>query len=207
MRKRAGGKASPYDHSEVDEADLSDSFASAVRMAENEPNDALTPMRITAMEALVKLGVPIPTAAASLKCGRVVGRWARKARSDSERGIPPGFGDGQSPHVLWLETMDAARAYSEASLVSAIAMAAPSDWKAAAYILERRYTKRWNLTSKLEISAEAGKKLEISSYSTAKLLDLARGLIPEDQIKEVRALPADVSDAELLDDDVRAGEE
>lgn len=207
MRKKSGGKASPYDHSEVEENDLADSFASAQKMVANEPDDALTPMRVTAISALVKLGVPLPTAATSLRCGRVVGRWARKGRDDADKGIPPGFGEGQSPHRFFLEEMAASQAHAEASLVAAIALAAPNDWRAAAYILEHRWSKRWHHQTKLVVTADAGKSLEISSMSTDKLLSIARGLLPEDSVKVTKALPADVSDAELLDDDIRSSEE
>lgn len=200
MKKRAGGKAAPYDHSPVDEADLADSFAAAQKLVENEPADALTPMRVTAISAMVKMGVPIPTAATSLRCGKVVARWARKGRDDADRNIPPGFGEGQSPHRYFIDEMAAAQAHAEASLVAAITLAAPNDWKAAAYLLERRWSKRWNLQTKLVVSAEAGKQLEISSFSTQKLLDIARGLLPEDQIKETRALPADVVEGEYTED-------
>lgn len=197
--RKAGGRASPYDHSQVDESDLASALESAQKMVEGEPADALTPIRVVAISALVKLGVPLPTAATSLRCGRVVGRWAKKGRDDAERDIPPGFGPGESPHRYFIDEMAAAQAQAEASLVTAIAMAAPNDWKAAAYLLERRYTKRWNLTSKLEIQAGAGKQLEISSFSTDKLLQIAKGLLPEDSIKVTKALPADTEDAELVE--------
>jgi hypothetical protein len=201
-QKRSGGKSSPVDHTQTDESDLEESFASAVRMVAKEPAEALTPMRLTAMEALVKLGVPIPVAATSLGCGRRVKEWAKLARAHGDRDMPGGFGEGESPYVLWLHRMDAARAYSEASLVSAIAMAAPNDWKAAAWLLERRASKRWHLATRMEIAAGEGNKLEITSFSTDKLIAIARGLLPDEAVKETKALPADITDAEILEDEV-----
>lgn len=200
MKKRSGGKASPYDHSPESEGELTDEFDKAQRLIKDEPEGALTPMRIAAMEGLVKLGVPIPVAATSLKCNKRVKEWAKTARLHAESGKKPGFGEGESPYLLWAETMDSARAYNEAYLVQCITQAALTDWKASAWLLERRASKRYHLQSKLEISAGAGKGLEITSFSTDKLLAIAKGLLPAEDIKETRALPADIVDGELVDE-------
>ncbi len=201
--KRSGGKAAPIDHTQVEEGELSSAFEEAARLVAGEPEGALTPMRVTAMEALVKTGVPIPVAATALGCGRRVKQWADTARNHVAARKTPGFGDGESPYVLWLERMDSARAYAEATLVSSIYQAAANDWKAAAWLLERRAAKRWHLQSKIELSAKSGDKLQIETFSTEKLLQLAKGLVGDDQVKETKALPSgDVSDAELLEDEV-----
>jgi hypothetical protein len=165
-------------------------------MVANEPDDALTPMRMVAMEKLVELGVSIPVAATSLKCGKRVKAWAAQARTHADRGMKPGFGPGESPYMLWLDTMDAARATAEATLVSAIYMAAPNDWKAAAWILERRFASRWHSQTQLTLTAKSDQRTEITALSTEALLALAKGLLPEDKPK---ALPADAEDAEFTE--------
>lgn len=43
----------------------------------------------------------------------------------------------------FLEAVETAEAESEAALAARITQAAPRDWKAAAFILERKYPKRW----------------------------------------------------------------
>jgi hypothetical protein len=202
VAKRSGGKSSPYDHTEESESDLSAAFGEAQRLVANDPKGALTPMRVTAMGALVEMGVPIPVAATALGCGNKVKQWAENARAAAEAGKAGGFATGESPHLLWMETMNVARAKAEASLVSAIYQAASTDWKAAAYILERRASKRWNLQTQLQITAKSGDRLEVSSFSTEKLLAMARGLLPDSDIKETKALPADVQDAELVEDEI-----
>lgn len=199
-QKRAGGKAAPYDHTQVEESELSAVFEETARMVANEPRGALTPMRITAMTALVKNGVPIPVAATSLGCGSRVKDWTDTARRHAAKGMTPGFGDGESPYLLFLQEMDSARAFAEATLVQAIYMAAPNDWKAAAWLLERRASKRWHLQSKIELTAKSGEKLQIETFSTEKLLQMAKGLVDGDQIKETKALPADVQDGEIVEE-------
>jgi hypothetical protein len=206
VAKRSGGKASPYDPTQQTEGDLSSAFEEAQRLVANDPKGALTPMRVTAMGALVEMGVPIPVAATALGCGNKVKNWAESAREHARKGMVAGFGVGESPPLCWLETMNVARAKAEAALVSAIYQAAATDWRAASYILERRSSKRWNLQTKLEITAKSGQQLEISSFSTEKLLSLARGLVGEDNVKETKALPADVEDGVLVDDDIESGD-
>lgn len=201
-RRRAGGSASPEDHTQVSEPELmGEAIDRARALTEGEPEGALTPMRITAMEQMVRTGVSIPVAATAIKCQRYVGPWAATAKRHMAAGQKPGFGPDESPYVLFLETMDSARAYSEAALVAAIYQAAPLDWRAALALLERRYSKRWHLQSKIELTAKSGQRVEIQTMSTEKLLQLAKGLLPEENIKVVQQLPSDIQDAEIVEDD------
>lgn len=200
---RSGGRAAPYDHTDTD--------AELGPLSEPDPilqtGKFLTPESVAEMSRLVAAGVPVPTAATATGAGSRAKKWAVKGREARAAGREPGWGLGESPELAWLDAMEAAKAQSEASLTLAISTAAPLDWKAAAWILERRSSRRWHLQSKLEISAKAGEKLEISSMSTEKLLAIARGLLPDEAIRETKALPSgEVTDGELVDDELGKGE-
>jgi hypothetical protein len=200
---RSGGRAAPYDHTDTDE-DIG-------ALSDPDPilntGRFLTPVAVAEMVRLVTAGVPVPTAATATGAGSRAKKWAVVARAARAAGRVGGWGDGESPELAWLEAMEQAKSLAEANLTMAISAAAPLDWKAAAWILERRSSRRWHLQSKLEISAGAGKKLEITSMSTERLLAIARGLLPDEAIRETKALPSgEVTDGELVDDELGKGE-
>lgn len=203
--KRSGGKAAPYDHADGDESELVPAMLTIKNPDPLARGSELTPMRVVGMAELVSKGVPIPVAAGSIGIpGHAWKDWARNGRHDKAMGKQAGFGEGESKYLFWLLKMDEARCQFEAQCVVAIQTAAVMDWKAAAYLLERRASKRWHLQSKLEITNEAKSKLEITAMSTDKLIAIARGLLPAEDIKETKALPADIEDGVLLDDELQS---
>lgn len=197
--KRSGGKASPYDHSPPYEESEPAAELDVIVIT----GKYLTPESVAEIARLVRLGVPIPVAATATGAGRRPEKWAEKGRSDRALGYEGGFELGQSPELYFVEQIEQAQAGAEADLTGFIRLAAPNDWRAAAWVLERRASTRWHLQSKLEISAKDGKgKLEISSMSTEKLLAIAKGLLPAEAIKETIALPADarsIAEGEIVE--------
>lgn len=199
---KTGGIAAPFDYVDGTDQDVTGVLAEFKDDALD--GSELTALRTQGMVALVSKGVPIPVSAQALGINSNTWKqWARNARNHKEKGMKPGFGEGQSRYLYWLEAMDTARASFEATAVCCIYNAAATDWKAALALLERRASKRWHLQSKLVLETQAKEKVTVTTMSTAHLIALAKGLLPAEDIQITPALPSgDVSDAELLDDEI-----
>jgi hypothetical protein len=158
--------------------------------------NTITPKRAAAMAELVKVGVPVHVAAASIGIkGELWKSWSKTARAHKEKGLEGGFDKGESPYIYWLDRVHEAKAQYEASLIACIGSAASHDWKAAAWMLERFAARRWHLGTKISIEASSGNKVDIASLPTATLLALAK-----QQVDSVPQLTAGApSDAELVE--------
>lgn len=166
----------------------------------------LTPELIRRMAQDVALGEPIPTCAVKHGCGTVYRNWAQTARRHEREQRAPGWGEGESPELAWLLAMDVARADFEGKMVRHIGSAAEFDWKAAAWLLERKAPRRWFLQHQMTLIAQGQKQAEINTMSLDRLLKLAQGVMETKEIKVLQATNADtldqVSDAEILDAEV-----
>lgn len=77
------------------------------------------------------------TAAALCGISQVQAReWAKQGVRDREKGV-------KSAAARFSEALDEAHAKGEARLVIAIGKSAERDWRAAAFMLERKYPNRW----------------------------------------------------------------
>jgi len=139
----------------------------------------LTEQNVETMKLLVAGGVPIPTACTAIGAGRAWSRWGVVARKDEAAGIPPGWDEGESAELYWLLQMETAKAAFETSMVARIGAAAISDWKAAAWLLERRAPARWWPKHKLDMHVNGQKALTIETMSMDKVISIARGVVPE----------------------------
>jgi transposase len=139
----------------------------------------LNPDNVHQMQLLVAAGTPIPTACTAIGAGQAWKRWNTDARDHERLGIQPGWDEDCSPELFWLYAMEQAKAAFETSMVARVGAAAVTDWRAAAWLLERRASQRWYPRSKLEIHANGEKRAEISAMSMSKLIDIARGVIPD----------------------------
>jgi transposase len=63
-----------------------------------------------------------------------------------DRGDPDGTAAADEPFRAFRERVDHARAEGEARNVALVARAAATDWKAAAWMLERQFPERWSRT-------------------------------------------------------------
>lgn len=201
--RRSGGKSAPYDHTQTTEEELLGPDEAAPIVI-RETGKFLTPAAVESMKAQVREGVPIPVAATAVGAGSRAKHWAVMARRHREEGIEAGWEPGQSPELFWLEAMETARAQYESTATMALNRAGLTgeggDWRALAWALERRASKRWHVQHKLLLEAKNGEKVEIATYATEKLIAIARGLLPEEDVKlSTRALPADIIDAEIED--------
>lgn len=139
----------------------------------------LTPENVHTMALMVAAGTPIPTACTAIGCGKNWNAWNLQARRDERAGIEAGWDEDQSPQLAWLQAMEQAKAAFEVAMVARVGAAAPNDWKAAAWLLERRAAQRWYPRAKLELHANGEKRADISVMSTEKLIKIAQGLIPD----------------------------
>ena len=191
-------KSAPYDYTSGSEADLPTLDWGVKRK--------LTPDAVENMRRRVLRGVPIPTAATALGYGGLWRRWGTDARKHEAQGVPAGWGEGESAERMWLNVMDQARAEHEAQCVERIyEIGQESDWKALAWVIERRHSRRWHLQHKLSIINKNETVADISTMSISKLIDLARGLVPGQDIKVLQAVnngSPDITDAEILDEEL-----
>lgn len=107
-----------------------------------------------AIARLVNAGVPIPQAceASGVRWSHA-SHWMRKGRGE----------DAREPYTSFYQAMMEAKARWEAGAVMRITAAGKDDWKAAAWLLERRASKRWASASRLEHSGKDGGPIETSS--------------------------------------------
>lgn len=204
---RRNSQGHDYTGNSEDERELLDdvpkpSFAHAVVTFGGKPRKGiLTQENTHQMQLLVAGGTPIPTACTAVGCGQRWRSWSSLARDAERAGKEPGWGPGQSPELEWLYAMEQARAALETSMVARISLAAATDWKAAAWILERRAAQRWAPKAKMTLQVDQKNTLEISTLSTSKLLAIAKGILPDHS--EIKVLPSgdgtDASDRNIVD--------
>lgn len=190
---RTGGKSSPVDYTGTEEE------MTAVEPAKDY-GKFLTPALIEEVKRQVSQGVPVPTAVTAVGAGNRAKHWSEIARQKRIHKIPGGFGPGESPEVLFMEAVEQAKAQCESYHSMNMHRLAEHDWKASLALLERRASRRWHLQSKLSVELTKGKQLEITSMSHDKLIQIARGLLPQENIRETLSLPADVADGEIIED-------
>jgi len=93
-------------------------------------------------------------------------RWVREGRKGSDE-----------KYVRFLEAVEHAEAEVELELISKVKDYAPKDWRAAAWLLERRHPDRWGHRQKIEHSGPngGGIPLEFAKMTEAQLRALAGG--------------------------------
>jgi transposase len=87
---------------------------------------------------LLQAGNYVETACAAVGIGRsTFYEWL-------ERGDPAGSAAADAPYRTFRERAEQARGEGEARNVALVARAATSDWRAAAWMLERQHPERWS---------------------------------------------------------------
>jgi hypothetical protein len=130
------------------------------------------------MALLVASGINMLIAAASmgLKIDKVR-NWNARGRRDIAEGK-------DTPFARWWSAMLVAKASCEANWVSRLNEGAVTDWRAAAFMLERRFHVRWANRPALNKTVEAS---EVAGKSAQELLIMLQAM------KEGRSLSADTS--------------
>jgi hypothetical protein len=86
---------------------------------------------------LLAAGLTIPIACRAVGIPKATwGSWNMRGKADSEAGV-------ESVYADWWDAMQEAKAACEANLVRMVCAGSVADWKAAAWLLERRYGQRW----------------------------------------------------------------
>lgn len=94
--------------------------------------------------ALIRAGNYIETAAAEAGIGSTTFRdWLKRGRRDADAGRETDFS-------RFADDVEQAQAASEAILVTGIATAAKKDWRAAAFLLERKWPLKFGSRQKIE---------------------------------------------------------
>lgn len=173
-RKREG--AAPYDYAGGD--DRLDyipppTTEHVALFLDKGAHEGITPRLITQMQLLVAGGTPIPVAAVAMGLGMSrVNHWLRKGREAEKDGLEPGFEEGLSKELALLQALDQAKASLEAAMALRITAAAAKDWKAAAYLLERRAGSRWREVKETKVTVTKESD-DTKNLSQAELLALA----------------------------------
>lgn len=99
--------------------------------------------------ALIRAGNYIETAAAEAGISATTFReWLKRGRRDSEAGK-------QTEFSKFADDIEQAQAASEAILVTGLATAAKKDWRAAAFLLERKWPLKFGSRQKIEHEGNA----------------------------------------------------
>lgn len=127
------------------------------------PNGTLTectPLLAERMALLVASGISQMVAGAAMGLDlAVMRRWNTFGRRDIEAGV-------ESPFSVWWNAMLMAKASCEANWVARLNEGTLVDWRAAAFMLERRFADRWALKTQKDTTPEAS---DVASKSTAEL--------------------------------------
>lgn len=94
--------------------------------------------------------------------------WSTRGRADLAAGV-------DSPFARWWAALEEAKGASEANLIRMVCAGAATDWRAAAWLLERRYWQRW-ADPKFRLPKEA--KDDLSGKSAAELQAILDGKEP-----------------------------
>lgn len=124
----------------------------------------LTPEIQNQICGYVNAGVPIPTACGA--CGiswNTVATWLRKGR------------DGEKPYDQFVAAIEKAKHRWEAAAALRVTKASDRDWKAAAWMLERRRHETWGAREKLELTGKNGGAIKIEADVAA--LERARAAV------------------------------
>lgn len=111
-----------------------------------------------AIAQLVEVGIPLATAArASGVAASTFFRWMKCGR-EAKRGL----------HRRFYKRMMEARAKSEARMVGIISLSAERDWRAAAFLLERRNPEAWGQRSKTVLAGDTKAPLFMTAITPEK---------------------------------------
>jgi hypothetical protein len=133
----------------------------------------LTPETAEKILERIRAGAYRETACAAAGIGsRTLRDWLRKAAHSKSCGVETKFTE-------FADRMDEAEAEAEHTELDFIRRAGSDDWRAAAWILERRGAKRWGIKKSIELSG--GLDVSATPEAAARLVREAFGSVgPED---------------------------
>lgn len=119
-----------------------------------------TPEVTREVAELVAMGLTIPKACAALGIARHLWKsWNRLGREHEAAGF-------ETDYTAWKDAINEAKAACEANWVAQVVAGTTEDWKAAAWLLERRFGKSW---AKREVEPPKDNADEFASMSADDL--------------------------------------
>jgi transposase len=113
----------------------------------------LTPKVVARIEELLVAGCSMREVATVVDLDySTVKKWLKRGREAKS-----------GEYFAFFTRVSRARERCTASLTEFIQKAAPGDWRAAAWMLERRAPKRWSKTQSVELSGKGGRPIEVQS--------------------------------------------
>ena len=155
------------DYDQDDQAPEIQVLPAAPRYRPNTATNTCTPDITPRVAGLVAQGLTIPVAcdALGVKGGTWKG-WSMTGRKHAEQGI-------ESVYTAWNDAMRVAKAQAETSFVAKIVAGAETDWRAAAWVAERRFPKRWSQL--MQAKQAEGESTDTRSKTTAELVAMLKG--------------------------------
>jgi hypothetical protein len=118
---------------------------------QGRPTDC-TPEKVAQICEFLRQGVSQECAATSAGlCERTFYVWLEKGR------------EGVEPYVQFLQQVNAAENDAERMLVDTIRTQAAEDWKAGAWLLERRHPRRWGRLDRSEVTGANGAAIQVQA--------------------------------------------
>lgn len=96
-------------------------------------------------------------------------RWLEQGEADIEH-------DKATPHRELREALEKAEADAEQTALKIIRAAAPKNWQAAAWMLERKNPDRWGRRDAMKVEHSGSVKTDLSKLTDSQLQELAEGL-------------------------------
>lgn len=120
-------------------------------MGAGRPTDC-TPENIAKVCAALRLGVSQECAATGAGlCTRTFYTWMEKGK------------EGIEPYAQFVQEVYAAENDAERELVDLIRSSVPNDWKAGAWLLERRHPRRWGRLDRSEVTGANGAAIQVQA--------------------------------------------
>jgi len=93
-------------------------------------------------------------------CYSTFRQWMQRGQGTHKR-------NGSAEYVEFVEAVQGAEAKGELSAIASIRGASKDDWRAAAWMLERRHSDRWASTQKVKIQVEQAVDAELNLLFSA----------------------------------------
>lgn len=148
------------------------------------PSD-LTPELEGKLLSMIRAGAPLQSACAACGIGySTLNEWRRRGEGTHKRKATPEYQE-------FSQKLSIAEAQAEVNLVALIRAAVPNDWRAGAWLLERRFSDRWSNTQRLQI---------LCQQELDKTLGLLEQQLPAATFNEVLLALADDSGLDDVDE-------
>lgn len=160
------------------------------------------PEKVALMEAAVQAGQPFSRAAAVAGVDeRLFRGWMKRGRDAIDAEIThvemnePGEFERDDPYQEFAERIIVASAQGELRLLTRISKAAERAWRAAAWILERRFAADYTPAQRLELSGNSERPIQFATAAQHPIDRTAAAAEALDALVGIGMLPSDLAHA------------